>query len=95
MSKFKIRCTDCGKNLDYDTDLVITIDKDGEEVLHCPACNSTTFIEGWTYHKPKDNPDNYKHIKIDFTLSDTSLLSEDDFFNELDKIAQVINWRLI
>lgn len=37
MDKFK--CKDCKKQF-KENEIILTIDKDGEWILHCPKCNS-------------------------------------------------------
>lgn len=46
----KYKCTECGSNFSHQN-IIITIDNNGNEILHCPSCYSKeTLINELTYN---------------------------------------------
>lgn len=49
----KYKCLDCETKHIKENEIVLTINSDGEEVLHCPHCYSTQLIyEEWYLTNP-------------------------------------------
>ena len=67
MDKFK--CNGCERRQIPENEIILTINSDGEEVLHCPKCYSTElFFEEYvkSSHPSPHSLETYYGLDIDF-----------------------------